>query len=107
MAEKNPIQKTLNYIDKHGLEDLFTLNEAGGIDVDVELFEKTALADAGITMDQYKKLEKSKGELIPAATHVGGQLAAQAFKANPELTETGFSFHMGTSQKVGALFDRD
>jgi hypothetical protein len=107
MTDKNPIAKSIAYADKHDLWSKITLKENGTIGSTEDLVEATAALDAGLTMDQVKKFQKSLGELIPAATHVGGVRAAEGFKADPNLTETGFSFAIGSTQKVSALYNRD
>lgn len=107
MTDKNPIAKTLAYIERHGLTDKITLNENNTIHIPDDLVETTAAMDAGITLDQIKKFDKAKGELLPAVTHVAGQLSGTAFKADPNLTETGFSYSIGTGVKVSGIFNRD
>lgn len=104
---KNPIAKSEAYIDKHTLREKITLGANETIQAVDDLFEVTAAMDAGLTMDQVKKLDKARGELLPAALLVGGELAEQAFRANPNLTETGMSFSMGSHQKFSAIFHRD
>ena len=107
MTDKNPIAKTLAYIERHDLTTKITLNENNTINIPDDLVETTAAMDAGLTMDQVKKFEKAKGELLPAVTHVAGQLSGTAFKADPNLTETGFSYSIGTGVKVSGVFNRD
>lgn len=107
MTDKNPIAKSIAYADKHDLWSKITLNENGTIASTEDLVETTAALDAGLTMDQVKKFQKSLGELIPAATHVGGVRAAEGFKADPNLTETGMSFSIGSTQKMSVLYNRD
>lgn len=104
---KNPIAKSEAYIEKHALREKITLADNKTIQSADDLFEVTAAMDAGLTMDQVKKLDKARGELLPAALLVGGELAEQAFRADPNLTETGMSFNMGTHQKFSAIFHRD
>lgn len=106
-TEKNPIAKSIAYAEKHDLFGKITLADNGTITSSDDLVETTAALDAGLTMDQVKKFQKSLGELIPAATYVAGLRAEEGFKANPELTETGFSFNVGSHQKVAGLFHRD
>ncbi|MNF21477.1 hypothetical protein D3C85_88170 [compost metagenome] len=107
MTDKSPIAKTLAYIERHGLTDKIKLNENNTIHIPDDLVETTAAMDAGITLDQIKKFDKAKGELLPAVTHVAGQLSGDAFKADPNLTETGFSYSIGTGVKVSGVFNRD
>jgi hypothetical protein len=107
MTDKNSVAKSIAYADKHDLWGKITRNENGTIAATEDFVESTAALDAGITMDQVKKFQKAVGELIPAAIYVGGQLAGEGFKADPNLTETGFNFNIGGTQKVSALYNRD
>lgn len=107
MAEKNPIQKTINYIDKHDLRAKVTMADNGVIKTDDDLYEATALMDAGVTLDQVKKLHKAEKELVSAVTYLGGELAAEAFKGDANLAETGFNYTAGPSVKVSGLYHRD
>lgn len=107
MADKSPIQKTLNYVDKHNLREKVTLGENGVIQTEDDLFETTACMDAGLTLDQVNKLHKAKGELLTAVTYVAGELAVDAFKADENLTETGFNYNAGQGLKVAGIFNRD
>lgn len=107
MADKNPIQKTLNYIDKHNIRGKITMAENGVIKTDDDLYEATVLMDTGITLDQVKKLHKAEKELITAVTYVGAELATEAFKADANLVETGFNYTAGPSVKVSGLYHRD
>lgn len=107
MADKNPIQKTLNYVDKHDLRAKVTMADNGVIKTDDDLYEATVLMDVGITLDQVKKLHKAEKELVGAVTYVGGELAAEAFKSDANLSETGFSYTAGPAVKVSGLYNRD
>ncbi len=105
-TEKNPIAKTEAYVEKHDLKSKVTI-ENGLIKVADDIFETTALMDAGLTLDQANKLSKAKGELINGVTFVAGGLVHQAFKENDGLTEVGYSFTMGQGTKVSGLYNRD
>lgn len=107
MTTKNPIQKTLNYVEKHDLRAKVTMGDNGVIKIDDDLFEATAAMDAGVTLDQVKKLQKAEGELLTAVTYVSGELAAEAFKQDPNLVETGFDYRVGQTVKVAGMFNRD
>lgn len=105
--EKDPIKKSKDYAEKHDLRSKITRGENGLISAVDDLVETTAALDAGITMDQVNKFQKALGELVPAAIYVAGELAVDGFKADANLTETGFSFPVGKHQKVSALFNRE
>lgn len=107
MSDKNPIQKTLNYIEKHNLREKVTLNENGSITWSEDLHETTAAMDAGLSLDQVKKLQKADAELLNAATYLSGELAVEAFTRDPNLTETGFNYTVGSTTKVSGIFNRD
>jgi hypothetical protein len=107
MTDKNPIAKTLAVVERHDLEAKIKLNENNTIFIPEDLVETTAAMDAGLTMDQVKKFEKAKGELLPAVTYVAGKLSVDAFKADPNLSETGFSYNVGKTEKVSGVFSRD
>ena len=104
---KNPLAKSIAYAERHALRDKITRAENNTIQSADDLFEVTAAMDAGLTMDQVKKLDKARGELLPAALMIGGELAEEAFRADPNLSETGMSFNMGSHQKFSAIFHRD
>lgn len=104
---KNPLAKSIAYAERHALREKITRAENNTIQSADDLFEVTAAMDAGLTMDQVKKLDKARGELLPAALMIGGELAEEAFRADPNLSETGMSFNMGSHQKFSAIFHRD
>lgn len=106
MTDKNSPAKTLQYIERHGLEKMINIDDKGVVKIDDDIYEKTVLADAGLTLDQVKKLRKHEGELYPAVVHQTATLAAGAFKSDANLTEVGFNFNMG-GHKAAGVFNRE
>lgn len=98
--------KSVAFAETHGLRDKIVLNAKGTFDVPTDLHESIALAHAGITLDQHKKLQKIEGELLSGVILVAGEQAAQAFKDNIELSEVGISYNIGSTTKASAVFDR-
>lgn len=106
MTDKNPIAKTEQYIERHELDKLISIDAKGVVKIDDNIYEKTVLADTGLTLDQVKKLRKHEGELYPAVVHHTAGLAATAFKGDANLSEVGFNFNMG-GHKAAGVFSRE
>jgi len=104
---KNTELKSRVFIEKHGLDEKIQINEKGLFNLPDDLHESIVLADAGVTLEQLKKVQKTESELLAATALLAGEKTAVAFKENPELTETALSYSIGSTQTASIVFSRD
>ncbi|QEM41949.1 hypothetical protein [Pseudomonas phage vB_PaeM_PS119XW] len=100
--------KSFAFIEEHKLREKVILGEANTFDIPNDLYESVVLGGAGISLEQLKKKERLEGELLAGVTLVAGEQAATRMKENPDLSEIGFNYNMGTTNsQVAGIFNRD
>lgn len=100
--------KSFAFIEENKIREKVILNESNTFDIPTDLYESIVLGGSGISVEQIKKKERIEGELLAAVTLVAGEQVAERMKANPELSEVGFNYNMGTTNsQVAGIFSRD
>lgn len=104
---KNTDIKSAAFAEKHDLDSKVVVTDKGLIELPADLHESIVLADAGVTLDQFKKIQKGSAELFAGVTYVAAPKIVNHMKANPEVTEMGFSYAVGGDTTASAIFNRD
>lgn len=98
--------KSVKVAEKFGLKDKMSVDTTSGVINLPEDYYESTLEATGLTLDQIKKLQKHNAELLGATTLIAGELAAEAFRENPDLGEVSFSYTRGHDHSKG-FFKRE
>jgi hypothetical protein len=99
--------KSRAYAEKHDLDSKIQIDGKGLYAELRDLHESTVLLDAGVTVEQYKKIQQGDAQLLSAVTLVAGEKFAAAAKSNNELVEASVSYPMGSNTVATVMFNRD
>jgi hypothetical protein len=110
MADKDKTKSTeltsLAFAEKHDLAAKILLGDNGIFSLPKDYYEVIAATDAGVTVDQLKKLQKVDQQLLAATTLLTGKIANEEFAKNPEAKELAFSYNVGPHAKASGIFTR-
>lgn len=110
MADKEKTKSTemtsLAFAEKHDLAAKILLGDNGVFSLPKDYYEVIAATDAGVTVDQLKKLQKVDQQLLAATTLLSGKIATEEFAKNPEAKELAFSYNVGPHAKASGIFTR-
>lgn len=94
MSKVNAVQE---FITTNHLNDKVTLADNGTFNVPLGLFEETVLTPLNITPEQHTQLNDQTQLFNASLITVGGELAGEHFKANPESFELGLNYDNGAA----------
>jgi len=106
MSDVSKIQ-AVSYAEKNDLRAKISINDAGLYTIPADIRQVLVLDPLGVSAETYGKIEKEDAKLLGGMIYVGGELAVDHFKANPDAVEVGFNYQQGNSTSVSVLFNRD